>query len=66
MRLSKNHDLLAHLRRLIHFFLTFSMKSIFALSNSKHVAYPYLSYDVAVIQWITSCHKKCMTTRTGA
>ena len=22
-----------------------------------------LSYDVAVIQWITSCHKNCMTTR---
>ena len=22
-----------------------------------------LSYDVAVIQWITSCHKKRMTTR---
>ena len=23
----------------------------------------FLSYDVAVIQWITSCHKKRMTTR---
>ena len=23
----------------------------------------YLSYDVAVIQWITSCHKTRMTTR---
>ena len=23
----------------------------------------YLSYDVAVIQWLTSCHKNCMTTR---
>ena len=23
----------------------------------------YLSYDVAVIQWITSCHKNRMTTR---
>ena len=23
----------------------------------------HLSYDVAVIQWITSCHKNCMTTR---
>ena len=22
-----------------------------------------LSYDVAVVQWITSCHKYCMTTR---
>ena len=22
----------------------------------------YLSYDVALIQWITSCHKNCMTT----
>ena len=24
--------------------------------------YAYLSYDVAVIQWITSCHKNRMTT----
>ena len=23
----------------------------------------FLSYDVAVIQWIMSCHKNCMTTR---
>ena len=23
----------------------------------------YLSYDVAVFQWITSCHKNRMTTR---
>ena len=23
----------------------------------------YLSYDVAIIQWITSCHKNSMTTR---
>ena len=26
-------------------------------------SYSYLSYDVAVIQWITSCHKNRMTTR---
>ena len=25
--------------------------------------YNFLSYDVAVIQWITSCHKNRMTTR---
>ena len=24
---------------------------------------PDLSYDIAVIQWITSCHKNRMTTR---
>ena len=28
--------------------------------------YLYLSYDVAVIQWITSCHKNHMTTRVIA
>ena len=27
------------------------------------ITYSYLSYDVAVIQWITSCHKSRMTTR---
>ena len=25
--------------------------------------YTYLSYDVAGVQWITSCHKNHMTTR---
>ena len=27
------------------------------------IAQPPASYDVAVIQWITSCHKNCMATR---
>ena len=27
------------------------------------VLYKYLSYDVTVFQWITSCHKNRMTTR---
>ena len=27
------------------------------------VTYSLLSYDVAVFQWITSCHKNRMTTR---
>ena len=29
----------------------------------KAVQYTELPYDVAVIQWITSCHKNRMTTR---
>ena len=29
----------------------------------KTVSYLFLSYDVAVIQWLTSCHKNRMTTR---
>ena len=29
----------------------------------KDEAYIYLSYDAAVFQWITSCHKNRMTTR---
>ena len=33
------------------------------LSNDTSTHYSYLSHDVAVIQWITSCHKNCMTTR---
>ena len=27
------------------------------------IPYTYLLYDVAVIRWITSCHKSRMTTR---
>ena len=29
----------------------------------KVLLYIHLSYDVAVFQWITSCHKNRMTTR---
>ena len=27
------------------------------------ISYSILSYDIAVIQWLTSCHKHPMTTR---
>ena len=37
------------------YFLNRDLYSIFS--------YLYLSYDAAVIQWITSCHKNRMTTR---
>ena len=36
-------------------------RGIFVLKQT--VQHPFLSYDVAVIQWITSCHKNRMTTR---
>ena len=40
---------------------------VFALYHHKFlltfIYYLRLSYDVAVIQWITSCHKNHMTTR---
>ena len=32
-------------------------------TNSANVLYVSLSYDVAVFQWITSCHKNRMPTR---
>ena len=39
-----------------HFFSTF----VFA--SHTHERYVLLSYDVAAIEWITSCHKSLMTT----
>ena len=44
------------------------MKLIFYILRQRAVTTPsvgdyILSYDVAVIQWITSCHKNCMITR---
>ena len=31
--------------------------------HTNNIAYIFLSYDITVIQWITSCHKNCKTTR---
>ena len=33
------------------------------LTNVLILQLSFLSYDVAVIQWLTSCHKNRMTTR---
>ena len=47
-------------REMPNIFNTFD--EIYLVFTSKKVNYPYLSYDVAVIQWKTSCHKNRMTT----
>ena len=36
---------------------------VFDFNFGLHVLYFFLSHDVAVIQWITSCYKNRMTTR---
>ena len=38
------------------------MKFTIQAKVSQNTAYHYLSYDVASIRWITSCHKIDMTT----
>ena len=53
---------------MLSFFPRDALDEILDLFESVSEGFPsyslfYLSYDVAVIQWITSCYKNRMTTR---
>ena len=56
--LDQNSDL-AVLDRSIWAFEGGLFAYVISTKKSRVGAYLYLSYDISVIQWITSCHKKC-------
>ena len=52
----------AKIKLLISFAVTVKLICAFVLAFAKYLI-SFLSYDVAVFHWITSCHKNHITTR---